>query len=144
MSNDKRPIKVSIKFYVPTHILNLRATGEHCMKLFVGHFGPHSPHVKLRLNGREERKIQVVKSDMDNESVAAIRLDLECQDIRKYNLLEITVFNKPDYYALKFLDLQIKEQRVTKKLVESLVHKIEERRIKEAEEKEDEDEEGDD
>ena len=29
VSNDKKPIKVSVKFYVPTHILNLRATGKH-------------------------------------------------------------------------------------------------------------------
>ena len=99
----------------------------------MGHFGPNSPHVKLRLNGKEERKVQVVKSDQDNESTVGIRLDLETQEVRKFNLLEIMIFNKPDYYALKYLDLQIIEQRITMDLVERLVYKIEERRRKEAE-----------
>eukprot|EP00354_Favella_ehrenbergii_P002625 CAMPEP_0170464058 /NCGR_PEP_ID=MMETSP0123-20130129/8932_1 /TAXON_ID=182087 /ORGANISM="Favella ehrenbergii, Strain Fehren 1" /LENGTH=75 /DNA_ID=CAMNT_0010729635 /DNA_START=1073 /DNA_END=1300 /DNA_ORIENTATION=- len=75
------------------------------MKLIIGHFGPKSPHVKLRLNGKEEKKVQIVKEDRDNESTTGIRLDLETQEVRKYNLLEITVFNKPEFYALKSLDL---------------------------------------
>ena len=78
---------------MPTHILNLRATGEHQLKLLVGHYGPNSPHVRVSFNGREEQRVYVVKDDPEQVGIISIALDLQSQEVRKYNMLEITVFN---------------------------------------------------
>ena len=77
---------------MPTPILNLRVTKTHQVKLLITHYGPGLPHARLRLNGKHDTQIYEVPEAEDSMPIS-ILLDLQEQDIRKYNLLEIIVSN---------------------------------------------------
>ncbi len=54
IGNEGKSMRLSVEFYIPTHILNMRVTGQHLIKLKVFHYAPKTPHVTFSLNGKED------------------------------------------------------------------------------------------
>ena len=135
VSNEGKSLKVSIEFYVPTHILNMRVTNDHVVKLNIFHFSPNKPHVRFSLNGKHDEQIYVPKKsvgtmtviendrEVEKDKPISILLDLAYGDLRKYNLLEIVITNQPEYYAIKKIELEMEQKILTSHLITALAKK---------------------
>jgi len=135
VSNEGKSLKVSIEFYVPTHILNMRVTNDHVVKLNIYHFSPNTPHVRFSLNGKHDEQIYIPKKavptmkviendrEVEKDKPISILCDLAYGDLRKYNLLEIFITNQPEYYAIKKVELEMEQKILTSHLITALAKK---------------------